>query len=128
YMATSTGQMPEHPGMPIVVPSVAVKLATAGATPMRSVRIRVVNGSVPALDCVEKPTSCAGRILRKKRHGLSSAETLSSTALTTHVFSAKATNDSTSNARSDHMIPERLSPFEATVAVSASTAYGVSSM
>jgi len=46
-----------------------------------SVRISVATGNVPALDCVENATICAGRIFLKNLIGLTFAKTLSNTAL-----------------------------------------------
>ena len=63
--AISIGQMPAQPGMPIVVPSGAVKCATSGCTPTLRVSCAVVTGSVPTLLWVVNAVSCAGKILRK---------------------------------------------------------------
>ncbi len=63
--AMSVGQMPAHPGMPMVVPSGAVKCAISECTPTWRVRTVVVSGSVPTLLCVVKAVTCAGKILRK---------------------------------------------------------------
>lgn len=59
--------------MPMVVPSEAVKSATRSLTPTRSRRAEIVTGSVPTLACAVNAVTCAGKILRKKRTGLSLA-------------------------------------------------------
>ncbi len=63
--ATMIGQMPAQPGMPIVLPSGAVKWAISEWTPTWRVSRAVVTGSVPTLLCVLNAVSCAGKILRK---------------------------------------------------------------
>ena len=79
--AIRIGQMPAQPGMPIVVPSGAVKCAISGCTPTLRVSCDVVTGSVPTLLCVVNAVSCAGKILRKNATTGTFANTLRITPL-----------------------------------------------
>ena len=115
-------------GGAIVVPSGVVTFATFPLTPILSVRISVATGNVPALDCVENATICAGRIFLKNLIGLTFAKTLSNTALIKYESIMNAIKHTINNITSDQIIPDELIPFPTLVATKVKTAYGVSSI
>ena len=114
--------MPAQPGMPIVVPSGAVKCATSALTPTSRVRRDVVTGSVPTLLCVVNAVICAGAILRKKGTTGTWANTLSSTPLTAYVCRKHAPHTSASNPTSDQKFDPRFVLLPTMWAVSATIA------
>ena len=126
--AIRIGQMPAQPGMPIVVPSGAVKCAISGWTPTLPVSCDVVTGSVPALLCVVNAVSCAGKILRKNGTTGTSANTFRITALTPYACRKHATQTSASSPTSDQKLLPRSVLVPTMWAVSATIAYGVSRM